>query len=177
MPIAEMKRTLTYQVGKVYAMVRMESPAAGSKTDSSSLEVCVDRGKLFMECAQHADEIIGLLEEESGALVSFNSARLMQVLPRKEHLFNALKGQIEYLSEGRESDCGVVPDSVRDSLRERLHRIQRLNETNRTFIESTLSHYQEFLNCLVPSGYGRGQEGRPERAQVAMRGVAFKKEI
>ncbi|MHC1745228.1 MAG: flagellar export chaperone FlgN [Syntrophobacteraceae bacterium] len=129
------------------------------------------------ECAQHADEIIGLLEEESSALVSFNGALLMQLLPRKEHLFNAIKERIECLSEGKGPASGAVQDSTRDSLREQLQRIQRLNETNRVFIENTLLHYQDFLNCLCPSGYGRGQEGRPERAQVAMRGVAFKKEI
>ncbi len=172
-----MKRTLTYQVGKVYTMVSRGIPTAETEARSSDSGACVDRESLLKECVQDADEIIGLLEEESGALVSFNSALLMQLLPRKEHLFNAFKERITGLPEGSHPASGVAQDSARASLREQLHRIQRLNETNRAFIENTLSHYQDFMNCLCPASYGRGQEGRPERSQVAMRGVAFKKEI
>ncbi len=172
-----MKRTLTYQVGKVYTMVSRGIPTAETEARSSDSGACVDRESLLNECVQDADEIIGLLEEESGALVSFNSALLMQLLPRKEHLFNAFKERITGLPEGSHPASGVAQDSARASLREQLHRIQRLNETNRAFIENTLSHYQDFMNCLCPASYGRGQEGRPERSQVAMRGVAFKKEI
>jgi flagellar biosynthesis/type III secretory pathway chaperone len=128
------------------------------------------------DCTQRADEIIALLEEESTALRSLNSAGLIPLLPQKEHLFIELKARIECLA-AEEDSVEDREDPVRAPLRDRLHRIARLNQGNRAFIENTLSYYQDFLNCLCPCVYGRGQEGRPERAQVPLRGVAFKKEI
>jgi flagellar biosynthesis/type III secretory pathway chaperone len=134
-------------------------------------------GGLLNECALRADEIIGLLEEESTALRSFNSALLMQLLGRKEHLFNELRLRIESLAADRKLNLSQDHDSVRAPLRDRLRTIARLNEANRAFIENTLSFYQDFLNCLSPCGYVRGQEGRAERTQITMRGIALKKEI
>lgn len=134
-------------------------------------------GDPLHECLRRADEIIELLEEESMALRSFDNALLMELLTRKEHLFNGLTMRIESLSTGEASGSTHVPDTTRAQLRDRLVRIAHLNEGNRVFIENTLAYYEDFLNCLCPGAYGRGQEGRAERTPVAVRGMAFAKEI
>lgn len=134
-------------------------------------------GDPLHDCLRRADEIIELLEEESMALRNFDNALLMELLTRKEHLFNGLRQRIESLSTGGASGSTHVPDTTRGYLRDRLGRIAHLNEGNRVFIENTLAYYEDFLNCLCPCAYGRGQEGRAERTPVAVRGMAFTKEI
>lgn len=153
----------------------------GSQADSAvSTTVCRadflaenSSNKLLDECTRCADEIILLLEEESAVLRSFKGEDLMHLLAKKEYLFNGLTERIRLL--GTDSGCPV--SGARGPLKERLHRIELLNRVNRAFIESTLAFYQDFLNCLCPCVYGRGQEGRPERAPAPIRGVALKKEI
>jgi len=158
-------------------MVSQESLAVNSALHGTDSLTGFARNGQLNECTQRADEIILLLEEESSALRNFNSPALMQLLARKEHLFSELKERIECLAAEKDSDVAEVDDPARVSLRARLRRIALLNQGNRAFIENTLSYYQDFLNCLCPCVYGRGQEGRPERTQVSMRGVAFKKEM
>jgi hypothetical protein len=158
-------------------MVSQENLVVDSALRRTDSLTGIARNGHLNECTQRADEIIQLLEEESTALRTFNSVLLMQLLGKKEHLFSEFKKRIECLSAETDSDVAVMQDPERVSLRDRLHRIALLNQGNRTFIENTLSYYQDFLNCLCPCVYGRGQEGRAERTQVSMRGIAFKKEM
>jgi hypothetical protein len=172
-----MNRTITHHEWKVVAMVSQENSAVDSTLRRTDSLTGIARNGLLNECSQRADEIILLLEEESTALRSLNGADLMPLLARKEHLFSELKERIERLSPKKDSDVADVSDPARGPLRDRLHRIALLNQGNRAFIENTLSYYQDFLNCLCPCVYGRGQEGRAERTQVSMRGISFEKEM
>jgi hypothetical protein len=172
-----MNRTITHHEWKVFAMVSQENLAVDSALRGTKMLTGIARDGLLNECTQQADEIILLLEEESTALRTFNSEVLMQLLGKKEHLFGKFKERIESLAAEKDSGVAESYDPERAPLRDRLHRIALLNQGNRAFIENTLSYYQDFLNCLCPCVYSRGQEGRPERTQVSMRGVAFKKEM
>ncbi len=177
LPIAQMTQVHLELARKGYRMASQDRSTCGHSQILPQAHSDAAAGSRLHECSRRADEIIDLLEEESSALRSFNGSQLMHLLAKKEHLFNELKRQVESLASEPTFDEVAETEPGRARLRDRLRRIAVLNEDNRIFIQNTLAHYEDFLNCLCPSPYGRGQEGRAERTPVAVRGMAFTKEM
>lgn len=124
-----------------------------------------------------AEELLRVLEEEAEILKHFKSEELLNLLPRKELLVGDLHQKMIALSASESDGRKTEWDSLRARLKSRLNEIQKLNDSNRVFIEGTLSYWQEFLDIFRrPSLYGSGRQGAQNQA-YALKGLAFSKEV
>jgi flagellar biosynthesis/type III secretory pathway chaperone len=124
-----------------------------------------------------AEELLLVLEEEAEILKRFKSEELLNLLPRKELLVGKLHRKMVALHEAESEGRDTEWDSLRARLKSCLNEIQKLNDSNRVFIEGTLSYWQEFLDIFRrPSLYGSGLQGAQGQA-YALKGLAFSKEV
>ena len=124
-----------------------------------------------LECIGAARELQMVLEEESELLRRFAGAELVRLLSRKEFSIEDLFNKLEGLKASRGGK-----NAVTGPLREILEKIEAMNRSNRIFIQSSLSHWQDLLSLLCPTGYGptaeMGKSGTP-----APKGLSFSREI
>jgi flagellar biosynthesis/type III secretory pathway chaperone len=124
-----------------------------------------------------AEELLQVLEEEAEILKRFKSEELLNLLPRKELLVGELHRKMMALHASEGDGRKTEWDSLRARLKSCLNGIQKLNDSNRVFIEGTLSYWQEFLDIFRrPSLYGSGCQGA-QRQAYALKGLAFSKEV
>jgi len=148
------------------------------------------------ECLLGADQLLGVLREETTALQRFDSDLLLRLITRKEALvrdlgskLNALKSDPDVHRQASEQPgstdvTGISPHTPvdRDDLRKRsmlrevLLEIERGNQINRIFIEGALTYGQGLLDLFIPGTYAIGQEGQAERLTLNTKGLALDKE-
>ena len=123
-------------------------------------------------CMAPAQQLKELLEEEWLALKNFEAPKLLQLLPVKQCLTQELQNMLESLNV-QES----LPFSLTQypQLSRCLREINEKNQRNATFIESTLSFYQDFFRCVYPSSYASRGERIPNGEHP--RGLRFSKEV
>lgn len=112
-------------------------------------------------CLSSAVELLRLLEEEKCLLKTFDADRLLQLLPRKDFLVNALFRGLGMLRPQTASSAEAVrfpAEEASGQLRQALRDIERLNGFNRLFIEHSLSHWRRLLTAMDLSGYGPAAE-------------------
>jgi flagellar biosynthesis/type III secretory pathway chaperone len=124
-----------------------------------------------------AEELLQVLKQEEAMLRSFNNLELMAVLPVKELLVRELLAKVSVLHSEKESnrEVGESPEYLR--MKGFLMEIDKLNRSNQVFIESSLAHFDDFLDCIYPSNYGPGQEGPSRQKSATLKGLSFRKEI
>lgn len=114
------------------------------------------------------DELKSALEEENRLLKKMDRKGLMELLPRKLFLVE----QLEKLGQDDSPLASLVKENL--DLKRALSDIKTLNETNRFFVEESLSLWNDFLSVLLPKQYR--QDGRTETAPVPYRGVTLRME-
>lgn len=123
------------------------------------------------ECLSAARELHQVLKEEADILRRFAKADLLRLISRKELLINELGQKLECL---KKADGRRV--SISASLIDLLGKIDKLNRSNRFFIQRSLAHWQDLLSIFIPSGYRpSGRSSKPGSA--APRGFAFSREV
>lgn len=126
------------------------------------------------DCEAKAERLFELLVAESEALRRFDSALLLQLVPRKEYCLGVLWESLRSLKEDP-TQGGPPEDSGRlGKLKGLLSEINRLNRANAVFIEGALEHYQDFFMTLMPTVYGQS-EGSPSHRLPDCRGVTLRK--
>ena len=148
-----------------------ETTTAQFQTDSPRCVAQSPAAKAESDCLDTARELHGVLQEEADILRRFAKNDLLELIPRKEFLINELWQKLEWFK----SVNGQIV-SVSGPLRDQLLGIDRLNRSNRVFIERSLAHWQDFLSIFIPSGY-RPNGGNPGGRQNVPRGFAFSREV
>jgi hypothetical protein len=149
------------------------------------------------ECLYVARRLLGVIQDETKALKTFDADQLLQLVTQKEALVRDLGGRLHALKkipngvhggtdrlqgEAPVDDSAVNSSSIeavrkRSMLRDLLAEIERGNEINRIFIEGSLSFGSEILELFVPGTYTVGQEGQAERLTPGSKGLALDKEV
>jgi len=149
------------------------------------------------ECLLVARRLLGVIQDETKALKTFDTDQLLQLVTQKEALvrdlggkLNALKSSAGGMQRGADPRQGGASagdsalnvsslDAVhqRSMLRGVLAEIERGNEINRVFIQGSLSFGSEILELFVPGTYTVGQEGQAERLTPGSKGLALDKEV
>lgn len=126
-----------------------------------------------MKCT--VEEIFSLLEElkltldeEKRLLKKMDRTGLMALLPRKLFLIN----QLEQASRDSKLNTSLVNENA--ELKKTLSEIKNLNDTNRLFVEESLSLWNDFLSVLLPKQYR--QDGSTDTVPVPYRGVTLRME-
>jgi hypothetical protein len=132
------------------------------------------REEFLNECQTRAEQLIGVLSAESEALKRFDSELLLKLISHKEYSISVLCDSIHAFKR-----CSSTGEEDADSrslltLKEMFAEIKRLNDANRVYIETSLSHYQSFLTTILPTVYDQN-EGYPAHPIVDFRGVAIKR--
>ncbi len=128
-------------------------------------------GAAETECIETARQLQTVLEEEAEKLKNFAGSELIEVISRKEFLVGELSQRLGSLDK----EPGTRP-SISAHLKAVLERIDRLNRSNRHFIENSLSHWRDMLSILCPAGYGPKAERTTSPARTP-KGLAFSREI
>jgi len=123
------------------------------------------------ECIEAAWEIQVVLEEEAEALKRFAGADLLKLISWKEFLVGEFSQKLDRLRT-----TPGAPLAVSASLKAILGKIDALNRSNKYFIQSSLSHWQDLLSLLGPSGYGPAAE-EVKSGSRPPKGLAFSREI
>ncbi len=128
-------------------------------------------------CISKADSLLQLLKEEAEMLRKFKSDALLGILPRKERLSVELRESVLLLKE-QEKESGIDEKTSADynTLRRSLKEIAQLNESNRIFINGSLTYCNELLDCYGSSGYGPGMREAARRRPINCKGLVFRKE-
>jgi len=126
-----------------------------------------------------AEQLLQILGEETEILKRFNNQALMNILPRKELLVRELVDRVSSLKRRNEESRKIPATPECSRLKARLAEIDELNRANQVFIEKSLAHFGDFLDCICPSNYGPGQDGQaPSRHKSAtFKGLSFRKEV
>jgi flagellar biosynthesis/type III secretory pathway chaperone len=145
----------------------LSKPLAFQDAGEASIDACLDL----------ADQLKELLNEEACALKRFDSARLLQLLPTKQYLIEALAKRLELRQMEKSAKPHGLEQDKHILLRSQLAEINRLNHANGVFISETLSLYEDFFSCLWPSNYA--PEGTPSSVSKfePPKGLTFRKEI
>jgi flagellar biosynthesis/type III secretory pathway chaperone len=123
------------------------------------------------ECFATAWELHQVLEEEADILKRFAKDELLKLIPRKQFLTNEMGQKLQCM---KNADGLLI--SMEASLKDLLGKINRLNRSNRVFIERSLAHWKAFLAILVPSGY-RPPGENPRACPAVPRGFTFNREV
>ncbi len=116
--------------------------------------------ELAQACIDTAEQLLAVLGREAEILKSFSAKDLLEVLPKKEFLTGDLARGVKAYGELKERGEGLADtDPMRLRLRACLEAVGRQNETNRLFIESSLSFWGDLLEIFFPPSYGPGQMG------------------
>jgi hypothetical protein len=149
------------------------------------------------ECLLVARRLLGVIQDETKALKTFDADRLLQLVTQKEALVRDLGGKLNALKssaggmqrgadpqqEGASAGDSALNLSSLDAVHQRstlrgvLAEIERGNEINRVFIQGSLSFGSEILELFVPGTYTVGQEGQAERLTPGSKGLALDKEV
>lgn len=150
----------------------------------------------LQECLQIANRLLGLIQDETRALKTFDADLLLQLVTQKEALVRDLGGRLNVLRNvtngirfktGHGASIAATRDIAVDwpssetahkrlVLREVLSEIERGNEINRIFIQGSLAYGDELLELFAPGTYGMGQEGQAERLTLNTKGLTLDKE-
>ena len=133
--------------------------------------------KELFDAHELAEQLEQLLRQEAETLRRFENQELLKILHRKESLILELAEKLndfEKVKNGhRDMSRGPQYLSLKNCLRE----IEKLNRSNRVFIEGALSHYEHFIDCLCPSCYHPRHVNEPRQELAAFKGLTFRKEI
>jgi len=124
-----------------------------------------------------AEELLQVIQEEAAILKRLDNQALMAILPRKELLIRELVDKITILKHKSDESQTIHEDPAYSRLKGCLADIDRINRSNQVFIESSLAYFDDFLDCICPSNYGRGQEGLLRHKPANFKGLSFRKEI
>jgi flagellar biosynthesis/type III secretory pathway chaperone len=114
------------------------------------------------------EELKLTLDEEKRLLKKMDRTGLMALLPRKLFLIN----QLEQASRDSKLNTSLVNENA--ELKKTLSEIKNLNDTNRLFVEESLSLWNDFLSVLLPKQYR--QDGSTDTVPVPYRGVTLRME-
>jgi flagellar biosynthesis/type III secretory pathway chaperone len=133
--------------------------------------------KELFDAHELAGQLAQLLGQEAETLRRFENRKLLKILHRKESLIGELAAKLSDLENAKNGhmDMSLTPPYL--SLKTCLREIEKLNRSNQAFIEGTLSHYQQFIDCLCPSSYHPRHVNEPRQELAAFKGLTFRKEI
>ncbi|MEM5788739.1 MAG: hypothetical protein AAGU11_15625 [Syntrophobacteraceae bacterium] len=125
---------------------------------------------LELECIRDAGKLETILLEEARALQSFDGAGLLKLMPTKALCASELSRSLDLLLESRGTELNISRP-----LRDLLERIRTLNDSNRYFIENSLSHWRDILSLFHPAAYGPTATG--SNCTPSPKGLAFSREV
>lgn len=149
-----------------------ERPVQGS--DKGALPQVRNGEQSLNECQLKAEQLIQVLSAESEALKRFDSELLLKLVSQKEYSIRVLCDSIHAFRHCPSPGEDEANSRSLTTLHALLADIKRLNDANREFIETSLSHYQSFLTMILPTVYDQS-EGNPAHPIVDFRGVAIKR--
>jgi flagellar biosynthesis/type III secretory pathway chaperone len=159
--------------------VPMEDKGTGRPhSEDTKSRYCVETPpeELFDAC-ELAGQLEQLLRQEAETLRRFENQELLKILHRKESLIRELAAKMNALEEAKNGHTDTIRGPQYLSLKTCLREIEKLNRSNRAFIEGSLSHYQHFIDCLCPSSYHPHHVNEPRQELAAFKGLTFRKEI
>ncbi len=150
----------------------MKRPAPREKPGSPSgpSQPARRNGETEKPCLDCARRLHQTLEQEALVLKKFSGSELLPLIATKEFQVGELGRELARLKDGREKI------SLSGPLRDVLTSIERLNRSNRLFVQSSLAYWQELLSILCPAGYGPGAEAQKSGSQTP-KGLSFSREI
>lgn len=146
---------------------RPYSESAGSESPPKELS----------DAQELAGQLEQLLRQEAKTLRRFDNQGLLTILHQKESLIRELAEKLSDLEKAKHGRAGLTRTPRYLSLKARLKEVDKLNRSNKAFIEGSLSHCQQFINCVCPSGYHPNRLNMPRQQLAAFKGMSFKKEI
>ena len=146
-----------------------EDTKSGDSIETTPKEL-VDAHELAIQLEQ-------LLGQEAEILKRFENQELLKILHRKESLIRELAAKLNDLEKAKNGNTDIVRGPQYLSMKTCLREIEKLNRSNQAFIEGTLSHYQQFIDCLCPSNYHPRHVNEPRQELGAFKGLTFRKEI
>jgi flagellar biosynthesis/type III secretory pathway chaperone len=133
--------------------------------------------KELLDAHELAIQLKQLLGEEAEILRRYENQELLKILPRKESLIRELASRVNAMEKDKNGHADMDRGPQYLSMKTCLREIEKLNRSNRAFIEGTLSHYQQFIDCLCPSSYHPRHASEPRQELAAFKGLTLRKEI
>lgn len=183
--------TMSMQREEMRSTSELEKETAAQLPGQLELDV-----KMLEDCLLVANQLAGVIQDETEALKAFDTDLLLQLITKKEALVKNLGGKLNVLRQttnglpygaDRSQEGWATRESVENldfsgsaakrlMLRDVLSEIERGNEINRIFIEGSLAYGDELLELFIPGSYTVGQEGQAERLTPTTKGLALDKE-
>ena len=139
--------------------------------------LCAAASTGLLDAWQTAEQMRCLLQKEADTLRRFETRELLEITHRKESLVRELAQKMNNLKDAE----GDLKDSQQSpqygSLKACLEEMDRLNRSNRVFIQGALAHYQDFVECLCPTSYAPHRPGEQRKDLAAFKGLSLRKEI
>jgi flagellar biosynthesis/type III secretory pathway chaperone len=133
--------------------------------------------KELFDAHELAEQLEQLLRQEAETLKRFENQELLRIVHRKQSLILELAEKLRDLEKAKNGHTDLSRGPQYLSLKRCLREIEKLNSSNRVFIEGALSHYQHFIDCLCPSCYHPRHVNEPRQELAVFKGLTFRKEI
>ena len=120
-----------------------------------------------------AEHLLELLQQETRLLAEGDHAALLEILPEKEALARRLVEGLRRLHHAEaQPETSARDRAAWVDLKEKLRRVEALNDANGRYIADLLLVYRELLSMMIPQTYGHAAQ----KALPALKGCGLSTE-